>query len=104
MNKTMERLRLQTSEFEKLKKESPTESANTSQAATEYEDDFGSEELDALDQDINGEQGNEDNVGREDEPNSIDLDTEEDIDEDIELDAASDLVSDDIDDLSKLLY
>ena len=96
MNATMERLRLQTSEFEKLKKESPTESANTSQAATEYEDDFGSDELEELDlgDGDGGGQGKDAEHGEDpDEINSIDLDIEEDIDEDIGLDAVSESVS-----------
>jgi len=80
MNKTMERLRMQSSAFEKLKKESvsPSQSANSSQTGTgtvdEYEDDFGSEEL-----------------ATKDKEESIDIDDiiEEDIDEDIEIDAES---------------
>jgi len=110
MNKTMERLRLQTSEFGKLKKESPTESANTSQAATEYEDDFGSDEMEELEVDDKAQElGPDKNAERGDngdEINSIDLDIdiEEDIDEDIEFDAESDLVSNGTEDAEDNIY
>jgi len=95
MNKTMERLRMQSSAFEKLKKESvsPSQSANSSQTGTgtvdEYEDDFGSEELQTST--AKGKST------EDEEAESIDIEDiiEEDIDEDIETDAESESASDD---------
>eukprot|EP01084_Bolivina_argentea_P043594 80302_1 len=69
MNKEMELLRLQASEFEKLKKESM--SAVSSQTCTEYEDDFGSDVMEKQ------------SINNEDEEDMEIEEIEEDIDEEI---------------------
>jgi len=92
MNKTMEQLRQQTSEFEKLKKESisPSQSAISSQTVTEYEDDFGSDDNE------DNEDNNDDDTNIDDSiiEEEIDEDIDEDIDDDDNIYSAKDQVND----------